>query len=550
MPVSKMKTARLLAAAAIVALVATACSGPGNEPEQQGSDTVRIATASFANDTLDPAIESRGIVLNNLLPMWDTLLEMGEDGSIVPGVATSWEANEDATTWTFELRDDVEFHNGDMLTAADVKFSIERFIAPEAASTGSGPLRAVIESVEVVDDYTVVMHLSRPSVSLPYLLSPHENETGIIFPSKYMLEEGGPDFASQSALLEEAPIGSGPFRFVSRQRGDNIVYEAVEHHWRNTPTFTTLEYLLVPEAATQLAMLASGEADVVELAGDQIGEVEGQGFEVRRAPGSLGVSLQFTGTYRPAAADKPTADPRVREAISLAINRAEILETLLAGEGELPTTPWVTGTFSSDINPADWADWADDANAYDLDRARELLDEAGYPDGFSGINLFLYTRPGAPWAPAVGEIIAAQVAEIGVNLTIVPTDYGTYRDHYTNASDDDPYNAGDLTVFATSLRFAAGGALATYWLGDGGVVQLMKNADMDADIQQIDSIVDEADRIDLVRDVFETANESWLAPRLFDVNALWGVNAENVAPWTSFPGSPALGRVVETIGQD
>src|SRR5690606_14757241 len=125
------------------------------------------------------------------------------------------------------------------------------------------------------------------------------------------------------------------------------------------------------------------------------------------------------------------------------------------------------------IDAQHYREWAEEVRRYDPDAARELLAEAGYPNGFSGIKLYLYTRPGAAFTPQVGQIVAADWAKIGVNAEIVMTDYGSYRPHYVNADINDPYNAGDATVYNIDVRFDAQGVLDTYFNYGGGSVQLL-----------------------------------------------------------------------------
>jgi peptide/nickel transport system substrate-binding protein len=515
-------------------------------PSSQGDSTIIVAASDFEEDTLDPSTTSRGAVQKYMLLIWDTLLEIGPDGELAPGVAESWEQDESGLIWTFHLREGIEFHDGwGELTAEDVKFSLERFTNPAAESTTAPRMADIIDRVEVVDDYTVEVHTTRVDVGFPYLVSPHQSEAGIIYPSKYLLEEGGADFESQSALLEEAPIGSGPFKFVSRERGSSYTFEAVDSHWRSTPGFKNLEILLVPEPATQEAMLLAGEADIIDLSGDQVAQVEGAGMAVATVPNSEGVILNFTGTYRPPAEGKPTTDRLVRRALSLAIDRQLILDTIAGGFGSLPTTPWNTLPDTADIDEAHFEDWAADNNRYDPEEARALLAEAGYPDGFSGINMWTLTT--VPVAAQVGEIIAAQWAEIGVEVSIVNTDYGNYRPHFVRAELDDETNAGDAGTYSSAPRWDAIGALNTYWKYQDGVVQYLNDPELDQMIVDLGSIVDDDQRTQAVSEAFDYLHETWAAYPIFNLDDLWGINPSKIRDINAIQGYPYYGRILERM---
>lgn len=553
--------------AVAIGLIITACTatqdpsvGPSGSQAEPTTDpsgapssaptggTLRVAVADFGSESLDPAMEGRSTTLNQTLQMWDTLLEIGPDGGLAPGVAEDWEVSDDGLTWTFYLREGIEFHDGwGELTAEDVKFSIERFMNEKAVASAASLWRDAVDTITVVDPYTVEIKTKAVSVTLPYFASPHQSEGGIIFSSRYLLEEAGEDFDAQTALLNEHPIGSGPFEFVSHTLGDSMVFAAVEDHWRATPRISELEIILVPEPATQLAMLQSGEADVITISGDQISQVEEAGMEVRSIERALSVGVLFPGTYRPPAGGLPTADPTVRRALSYAIDREAILESVLQGQGTLPTTPYVTLPSTLDIDESAYSDWAQETATFDPDLARELLADAGYADGFSGVPMHLFARPGTAFLPDLGEIIAAQWAEVGAEFELVATDYDQYRDHLSRAPIDDAYNAAAPAPFSSGPRFDGVVALDSYWLFEEGNVQLLQDPELDALIQQARSETDDELRRDLVTQAFTIANDSWVVLSLFDMNALFAVNPDVVGEWQVYPGYAVLGRTYETI---
>ena len=442
-------------------------------------ESVRFAVSDFENDALDPAMETNSGMRVAKYLMWDSLLEIGPSGEIAPGVAESWNLSPDGLIWTFDIRDGITFHNGEELAADDVKFSLDRMMAPEAATGDSSLAREQIDSVELVDADTIAIHTQGVQSALPYLLSPHQSVIGIVMPKDYLLGEGGPTFEQQRELMERAPVGSGPFRFVSRTAGDSMSFEAVEQHWRHTPAIKHVEVLRVSEEATQVSMLQSGEVDVITVSPDQAAPLESAGMEIRTVPNSGEIGIFFPGSWREAAQAEPAGNPDVRRALSLAINRQEIIDSVLAGYADLKTTPFNTSPATESIDEAHYRDWAARANAYDPQQARELLAKAGYPNGFD-LQMFSYARPGVPGLSQIAEIVAAQWAQIGVNANIVPTDYNSYRPHFVTIDPADTFNAGDANVHGAATRFDVIGAFAAYVREKGGAVQSVKDPELES----------------------------------------------------------------------
>jgi peptide/nickel transport system substrate-binding protein len=540
-----------LAATAFVA----ACSGNDtstgpNTSSGKTASTLRIALSTFGNEQLDPGLQGRSDALSILLPMYDTILGIAPDGSVAPGLAEKWELAPDNVTWTLNLRQGAQFHDGwGPLTADDVKFSLERWASEEGNSTGSEELRQKIARIDVPNPSTVQIVTNGLQIDLPYYLAPHENSSGIVFSKKYLTEKAGPSFAAQSDLLNAHPIGSGPYRFVSHQRGANLIFEAIDNHWSVHPAARRLEYLLVPEASTRLAMLKNHEADIADVTNDQVADLESSGLQVRSVPDAQNVGLLFVGTFRPVAKDKPTADPRVRQALAMAVDRDTILKTVLDGRGSVATTPWNTLDSSLDINVPHFAPWADQNKTYDIDGAKRLLAEAGYPDGFSGLKMHAFTRPGAAFLPQLAQIVVSEWDKIGVKAEIVPTDYGSYREHWHLAKIDDTYNAADATIYATAPRFDALGALNTYFRYDHGSVQLLKDTAVDESLDEVAATSDGTKRTDEVSTTFDHVDDQWVASPMFNVDGLYGVNPATVGEWQTYPGWPVIGGMVKTLKQ-
>jgi peptide/nickel transport system substrate-binding protein len=526
------------------AMGVTACGSSGDSGAS--GELIRVAVSDFENDALDPAMETNSGMRIAKYMMWDSLLEIGPSGEIAPGIAETWNLSPDGLTWTFDLRNGVTFHNGEELAADDVKFSIDRMMAPEAATGDSTLAREQIESVNVVDADTVAIHTKGIQSALPYLLSPHQSVVGIVMPKDYLLNEGGATFEQQRELMERAPIGSGPFRFVSRTAGDSMKFEAVDNHWRRTPAIKQVEVLRVSEEATQVSMLQSGEVDVITVAPDQAATLESAGMEIRAIENSSEVGLFFPGSWREASRTEPAGNADVRRALSLAINRQDIIDSVLAGYADLKTTPFNTSPATESIDEAHWADWAAQSNEYNPQKARELLAKAGYPDGFE-LQLFSYARPGVPGLSQVAEIVAAQWAQVGVTANIVPTDYNSYRPHFVNIDPADTFNAGDANIHGAATRFDVIGAFAAYVRENGGAVQSVKDPELERLVDAAAATLDDDKRRDLVQQAYQRFLDTWTVLEIASTDLVFAVNPETVGPWKAIPAYPFLGRTLETI---
>ena len=211
--------------------------------------------------------------------MYDSLVGFDlQKGGVGPGVAESWELAEDGLTWTFHLRPGQKFHNGDPLTAQDVKFSLQRQMAPNSLAAAAATMRRTIKSIDVVDDLTVQINTNTPQIGLPPSLSRAVAPEGAVMPKDYIEKVGEEEFRRK-------PIGSGPWRFVRSVPGDRIEFEAVDYpHWRGTPHFKNLQILLVPEESTRIAMVRTGEAAIASIGPDTMLSASRGGLEVLSVP--------------------------------------------------------------------------------------------------------------------------------------------------------------------------------------------------------------------------------------------------------------------------
>jgi peptide/nickel transport system substrate-binding protein len=347
-----------LVAAALLAAVSAAAGPTAAAPEGQLTWAVHV---SLAPTWFDPA-ETPSVITPFMLlyALHDAVVKPMPGEPAAPSLAQSWSVSRDGLAYDFVLRKGVTFHNGDPVTAEDVKFSLERYRGG-AAST----LKSRVAGVDVVDPQHVRIRLKQPWPDFMTFYGTPATGAAWVVPKRYVERVGNDGF-------KKAPIGAGPYRFVSFTPGVELVLEANERYWRKAPAVKRLIFRSVPDDTTRLAMLKRGEVDIAYSLRGPLAE------EVRRTAGLTLKATQPTFTewitfieqFDPRS---PWADRRVRLAANLAINRQAFNEAEYLGFARV----------SSSIIPHDFQFyWPAPAYPYDPARARQLLAEAGYPRGF------------------------------------------------------------------------------------------------------------------------------------------------------------------------
>ncbi|MDO8672097.1 MAG: ABC transporter substrate-binding protein, partial [Dehalococcoidia bacterium] len=224
-----------------------------------GSLTIQT---EFVSGNIDPHQISMATFWPLGAAIFDSLIELTPEGQLRPGIAERWEIAPDGKTHTFYIRKGVKFHDGSDLTGADVKYSLERVLTPTGTHSDGIIWRAAVASVELKDDYTVVMNMKVPQFEL---LAGFTSLGGspAVAPKKYIEEKGVDYFGKQ-------PVGSGPWKVLSYQHGTRMELEAVESHWRAVPKFKNITLLNVPEESTRVAMLKTGELDMAAVSPDSV----------------------------------------------------------------------------------------------------------------------------------------------------------------------------------------------------------------------------------------------------------------------------------------
>ncbi len=340
---------------------------------------------------------------------------------VKPGLATKYDVSADGKTWTFYLRPGVQFQeNWGEVTSEDVKYSIERIIAPDSVAGPAGSIRNLIAKIDAPEPYKVVITLKTPYPELVRGYLTDGNQV-LIVSKKYITTVG-------DEKANAHPIGSGPYTLAEEhKKGGPIKLTTVpnvENHWRVHPEFKNVTFLSVPEEATRVAMLKNGEADLAPISFDSIENIKSsQGLHVVSIPKDWDPVIRLGGMVQtdPKRYDpkNPWAKKEVRQAMNYAIDKDAIVKNIFHGEAtpagsSMPTPPF--------YNIAPYP--------YDPAKAKQLLAQAGYPNGFPVTLKTFTTAPGAE-LPTIGEAVALYWQAIGLNVTIVPTDWGTVRGEWT-----------------------------------------------------------------------------------------------------------------------
>jgi peptide/nickel transport system substrate-binding protein len=327
------------------------------------------------------------------------LVARNNAGEIVPDLAERWELINE-TTWRFHLRHGVKFHDGVVFTADDVKYTIDHALDPKSAYGLLGRISA-INSVVIVDAYTVDIGTAKPFPTLVVALA------DIVMEPKLYAEKVGPE------AQRRRPVGTGPFQFKSYIPGDRLELTANADYWRGKPAIDAVTFRLIPEASTRVASLLSGETQIVEeVPVDFIDQVEKNAkLRIDAVSTSVGLILTYDVT-------KPPFDnPKVREAMDLAVDKELVRKEILKGKGEVLQGQLLTAStlgFNPEVK----------ARSYDPKRAKQLLAEAGYPNGFT---TSISTMSGRYLSDVdIANAVSGMLNDVGVKININVMESGIF----------------------------------------------------------------------------------------------------------------------------
>jgi peptide/nickel transport system substrate-binding protein len=428
-------------------------------PARQTADTLVIDTTAEA-ESLDPALVAQVSGFSIMSSVFDNLIERDYSGALVPVLAESW-SFPDPNTIEFKLRQGVTFHNGEPFNAAAVKFSIDRVLDPALKSPLAGGWPKAFQSVEVVDDATVRFHLSQPDATIFDALA---LSASIVAPNYY--SQNSEDF------LAAHPVGTGPFTFVESVRDDHTTLARNPNYWgvdtyKGTPLVPTVVFRPVPDAGTRMADLLNGTADMIlDVSPDDLDTLRaraGDGFQVVTGNAA---KLQFV-EFMPKQATDPLADRRVRQALNYAVDVDAIVANLFKGLGRRQASPIIEGALGFDANVP--------AYEYNPTLAKQLLADAGYPNGFD-TTMDLSTSE----SPSEALAVIGQLQQVGVNVQPRTLELATFNNNWSQDKSSDMRIArwGGLQDPAVFLNFTTvcGGFLADQFTCNPEATALAKQA--------------------------------------------------------------------------
>jgi peptide/nickel transport system substrate-binding protein len=374
----------------VLTLIAAGAPRPATAQGKPEGEMRFALYVTLANAWFDPGESPVGV----LTPFWvmyalhDALVKPMPGVRMAPSLAESWRESDDHLSYDFTLRPNLTFHNGEKVTAEDVRFSFLR-------SKGT-LLREKVKEVVVVDPTHVRFVLHEPWPDFMTFYGTLVSGAGWVVPKRYVEQVGSDGFRRK-------PVGAGPYKFVSSTPGVDLVMEAFEGYWRKVPAVKRLVYRSIPEATTRLAMLLRDEVDIAYLLDSSLAQSVKSNPKLKLAfSGGIGTTyLDFLDMWNPKS---PWADQRVRLAASLAIDRRALSEAETLGASP-PAGNIVPPGFESALRI--------DADPYDPAKAKQLLADAGYPNGFDAGELY-------PWPPyfSTGEAVAAYLSAIGIKTRV------------------------------------------------------------------------------------------------------------------------------------
>ncbi|MBB3937859.1 ABC transporter substrate-binding protein [Aureimonas phyllosphaerae] len=460
----------------------------------EGKLTVSSPQDPGSWDPVDTFLVNWAAVATNI---FDGLTYRGPDLKLVPGLAESWEELDEGKRIRFKLRQGVTFHDGEPFNAAAVKFTFERLLGEQGSK---GPQRSnytAIESVEVIDDYTVEMKLKSPD---PVLLTKLAGYGAMIVPPKYIAEHGEDHFNTN-------PVGTGAFKFVSYAPKVDIKLAANPDYWGGAPKLSELEYRFITEPATAVAELQAGRVDVVLPPTIPIGMIDvirnDPKLELVSVPGPTVDALRFN------TRDGITKDVNVRKALIMAVDRKTIVEQILAGQAT------EIASFQSALSFGD--DPALKPLPYDPEAAKKLLTEAGVQEGAS---VQIDVRGNDQTMNEVAQVIASYLQMVGVTASIKP--------YETNVLLNDIIPQGKTGAM---FQQKWGGwtfdydntAYAMYHSGEKWN-PYESDSELDKLLESQRSLTDRAERERILREIAATVADRALEIPLYNSNAIYGVN--------------------------
>lgn len=473
------------AALALTAIVA-ASRPAAAAPEGQMTWAVHI---SLAPVWFDPA-ETQGLITPFMLlyALHDALLKPSPNEKLAPSLAETWSMSDDGLTYEFVLRKGIKFHNGEPITADDVKFSFERY---RGLSTDF--LKSRVAGVETPDPQRVRFRLKQP---WPDFLTFYASVTGAgwIVPRAYVEKVGDEQF-------KKAPIGAGPYKFVSFNPGVELVFEAFEDYWRKPPKVKRLVFKVVPDEATRLAALTRGEVDIAySIRGELAEQLEHTpGLTLKPVVIASPFWLYFPEQWEPKS---PWHDIRVRRAARLALDLKTINQALTLGHSPL----------TNSIVPAEFDFyWQPPAAVFDPAAAKKLLAEAGYPRGFDAGDYYCDTS-----YANLAEAVVNDLQAVGIRAKLRPTERAAFIKAYAEKQYKNIVQTGSGAFGNAATRIES-------WVASGGTYVYGSYPDIDALFKEQGSELDRSRREETLHKIQQLMDEKAMFAPLWQLAFLNGI---------------------------
>ena len=555
-PAAPAAPAATAAPAAPAQAAAPAAPEPTAMPAMADEDSyLHLAVTPLPQDTFFPWLATSSGHLP-FRPMWENLTTISPEtgvSTILPQLAREWDVSPDASEYTFYLQEGVQMHNGwGEFTVRDVVLTIDQQMSDPLAGCksplkrfmGTDSMTEMIENggAEIIDDYTFKMTLAQPQVDVAdwwfnILVVP----CAAVRSAAQHAEEG-------DAMFETAPSGTGGYQFVDRELKEYTEYEAVPYdHWRVNPEFKRMRITTAPEDLTRLAMLLTGEANMVDIPKVLHQQAIDEGMEVFESPlPSVGLTILPLGQYYKSEVNwNPDTEPwnapgetgnLVREALNRAINREQIINELFKGRGE----PMYNTIFHDSLegwNPR-WAEEFDEKYGYDPERAKELLDQAGFP-GDNGQNRFAMevyqsSLPGLPETIEVSQTVAQSFQDIGIDAKLVEVEFARALDAFR-----DRHDAHFILPVRQTIRQINANARIYYYTGEtnpdtglpNGGVLYMEDQLYDDTYEQLLIETDPQVRNEIIMKMGDDIYDTYRTIPIVNIRSTLVVNPDEVAEY-------------------
>ena len=558
MLVSKMVAKLTLGGVAALCLIGlAACGSPAEEAEPSApaataapaAAQATVAPTAPAQATEAPAAamtEDTGGKVTLMNAVWATELFTPRDGvgetatygrqmhafwingnenvEMLPGVLTDWSVSSDGLTWDLTIREGVKFHNGDELTIDDAMFTMEFTFGPEAVTNAISPsIQAeALETagIEATGPNSLRVTHTTPKAFFPFFISELSfGIAGVLLPKNYF--EG----IGQSAY-NDAPIGAGPFRLEKHVKSEQILLERFDDYFlpERSPSFQTLDLRLVPEVATRVAALRAGDADVIEANLAVKDQVEDGGGRFIWAQESSYMWILMPGCWE---VEFPCNKKEVRHALDYAIDKELIVNQLYGPEAAVSKGwNWVTPNalgYSPELDPF----------PYDPDKARQLLADAGYPngDGFGTLEVHTWKAGDVPFLPEQAQLIADMWRQnLGIDVEVIVGEAATVRERWFGRQLD-----GKVIVRANETRWDGGSITnAIYGNIEGNAHLGGRRDDLVKVAKDALAVVDPAQRQQAFNDAYKILLEEHYEFGTGYVNLPWGVGPR-IVEWEPWP---------------